>query len=102
MESVTEEIKEELKAREKSANFFITRLEDGDHEIASEVTMWELDEINPTDAISYNPKFFEAAHEFMEVVNCQGSVPPKTGRAFTEYLQQCFVDVRNASKPEFE
>ena len=47
--------------------------------------MSELDEINPPDAISYNPKFFEAAHEFISVVDVQASVPRK-GRAFTEYL----------------
>ena len=77
-------------------------MEDGDPEMATDsVTMSELDEINPPDAISYNPKFFEAAHEFMEVVISQGSVPKK-GRAFTEYLQTCFVNVRNASQPEFE
>ena len=101
IEPATEEIKEELKAQEPS-NIFISGLEDGDPEMATDsVTMSELDEINPPDAISYNPKFFEAAHEFMEVVICQSSVPKK-GRAFTEYLQTCFVNVRNASQPEFE
>ena len=56
------------------------------------VTMSELDEINPPDAISYNPKFFEAAHEFIQVVVSQGSVP-KRGRACTEYLKTCYVNV---------
>jgi hypothetical protein len=32
--------------------------------------MSELDEINPPDAISYNPKFFQAAEEFIEMVHC--------------------------------
>jgi hypothetical protein len=63
--------------------------------------MSELDEINPPDSISYNPKFFEAAHEFISVVNVQAGVTKK-GRAFTEYLQKSFINVYNASKAEFE
>ena len=59
-------------------------------------TMSELDEINPPDAISYNPKFFKAAYEFISVVDCQMNVPKK-GRAFTEYLGQCYNNVKLAS-----
>ena len=98
-----EEIKEEIKKQEEPHNIFVTgNLDDGDPEMATDsVTMSELDEINPPDAISYEPKFFSAAHEFVQVVVDQGSVP-KRGRAFTEYLQTCFVCVRAASQPEFE
>lgn len=63
-------------------------------------TMSELDEINPPDAISYNPKFFEAAYEFIGVVDPTSNVPKK-GRAFTEHLQACFLNVSSASQPEF-
>lgn len=64
-------------------------------------TMTELDEINPPDAISYNPKFFEAAREFITVVDVQAGVPKK-GRAFVEFLQSSFFNVQAVSKPELE
>lgn len=101
IEPATDEIKEEIKAQEPT-NIFTHGSEDGDPEIIKDsITMSELDEINPPDTISYNPKFFEAAHEFMEVVINQNSVPKK-GKAFTEYLKTCFNNVKNAAQPEFE
>ena len=36
-------------------------LEGDEHEIADWVSMSELDEIDPPDVMSYNPKFFDAA-----------------------------------------
>ena len=96
-----EEIKEELKAQEHIANFFnLENLENEDINTDS-TTMSELDEINPPDAISYNPKFFEAAREFITVVDVRAGVPRK-GRAFIEYLQSSFINVQNAAKPEME
>ena len=62
--------------------------------------MSELDEINPPDAISENPQFFEAARQFISVV--ESSNAPRRGRAFAEHLQTCFSNVHIASQPEFE
>ena len=53
-----------MKAQETAAYIFSpSGLEDGDLEMVTDsATMSELDEINPPDQISYNYKFFEAAH----------------------------------------
>ena len=60
--------------------------DEGDPEIVQDaITMSELDEINPPDAISYNVKFFEAAREFISEVECTSNLPKK-GRAFNEDL----------------
>ena len=90
IEPSNEEIKEEIKAQEQPTYFFAPNGltdEDGDPlELATDsATMSELDEINPPDNISYNPRFFEAAYEFISVVDPTSNVPKK-GRAFTEHL----------------
>ena len=99
IEPSNEELKEELKAQESTANIFAPNgLEDGDPEMVTDsATMSELDEINPPDAMSYNHHFFEAAHEFLQTVEYSGEEAPKKGRAFMEHIQNCFINVRNAS-----
>lgn len=69
--------------------FTVDAFENGEEINTDSATMTELDEINPPDAISYNPKFFEAAREFIMVVDVQVGLPKK-GRAFGEFLLSSF------------
>jgi len=63
--------------------------------------MSELDEINPPDALSYNPHFFAAANEFISMVGCRLQIPKKSKAVF-EQLSDHLKQVKLAAKPEFD